>query len=70
MTAAPALLVFFVLCALGISAVLLAPERWQPRVEVPGQPPPPLAILHGLLVAVGRRPPAQLSPLSPVEGSR
>lgn len=27
-------------------------------VEVPGQPPPPLAILHGLLVAVGRRPPA------------
>jgi Ni,Fe-hydrogenase III small subunit len=25
-------------------------------VEVPGQPPPPLAILHGLLVAVGRRP--------------
>ncbi len=24
-------------------------------VEVPGQPPPPLAILHGLLVAVGRR---------------
>lgn len=23
-------------------------------VEVPGQPPPPLAILHGLLVAVGR----------------
>jgi Ni,Fe-hydrogenase III small subunit len=39
-------------------------------VEVPGQPPPPLAILHRLLVAVGRRPPAQLSPLSPVEGSR
>jgi len=27
-------------------------------VEVPGQPPPPLAILHGLLVAVGRRPSA------------
>jgi Ni,Fe-hydrogenase III small subunit len=25
-------------------------------VEVPGQPPPPLAILHGLLVAVGHRP--------------
>jgi formate hydrogenlyase subunit 7 len=24
-------------------------------VEVPGQPPPPLAILHGLLVAVGRK---------------
>jgi Ni,Fe-hydrogenase III small subunit len=29
-------------------------------VEVPGQPPPPLAILHGLLVAVGRRSPAVL----------
>jgi Ni,Fe-hydrogenase III small subunit len=29
-------------------------------VEVPGQPPPPLAILHGLLVAVGRRPPRVL----------
>ncbi|HVB39165.1 MAG TPA: hypothetical protein VND92_11525 [Vicinamibacterales bacterium] len=27
-------------------------------LEVPGQPPPPLAILHGLLVATGRRPPA------------
>ena len=29
-------------------------------VEVPGNPPPPLAILHGLLVAAGRRPPAAL----------
>ncbi|HUK57025.1 MAG TPA: 4Fe-4S ferredoxin [Nitrospiria bacterium] len=29
-------------------------------VEVPGHPPPPLAILHGLLVAVGRKPPASL----------
>ena len=29
-------------------------------VEVPGQPPPPLAILHGLLVAVGRGSPAAL----------
>ena len=29
-------------------------------VEVPGQPPPPLAILHALLVAVGRKPPASL----------
>lgn len=26
-------------------------------VEVPGHPPPPLAILHGLLVAAGRKPP-------------
>jgi Ni,Fe-hydrogenase III small subunit len=29
-------------------------------VIVPGNPPPPLAILHGLLVAAGRRPPASL----------
>lgn len=29
-------------------------------VEVPGQPPPPLAILHGLLVVVGRQAPAAL----------
>jgi Ni,Fe-hydrogenase III small subunit len=34
-------------------------------VEVPGQPPPPLAILHGLLVLTGRKPPA--SPISPEE---
>jgi len=27
-------------------------------VEVPGSPPPPLAILHGLLVAAGRKPAA------------
>lgn len=29
-------------------------------VAVPGNPPPPLAILHGLLVAVGRKAPALL----------
>jgi Ni,Fe-hydrogenase III small subunit len=29
-------------------------------VEVPGQPPPPLAILHGLLVAAGRKSPAAI----------
>jgi Ni,Fe-hydrogenase III small subunit len=29
-------------------------------VEVPGQPPPPLAILHGLLLAVGRAAPTSL----------
>jgi Ni,Fe-hydrogenase III small subunit len=29
-------------------------------VTVPGCPPPPLAILHGLLVLVGRKPPAQI----------
>lgn len=32
-------------------------------VEVPGSPPPPLAILHGLLVAAGRK-----SPAPPVHG--
>ncbi len=41
-------------CAKGASEVLPV------DVEVPGNPPPPLAILHGLLVAVGRKPPAAL----------
>jgi len=36
-------------------------------VEVPGNPPPPLAILHGLLVAVGRKlPTALVSPATRV----
>ena len=39
-------------CARGVGEVLPV------DVEVPGNPPPPLAILHGLLVAVGRKPPA------------
>jgi Ni,Fe-hydrogenase III small subunit len=39
-------------CAKGVAEVLPV------DVEVPGLPPPPLAILHGLLVAVGRKPPA------------
>lgn len=29
-------------------------------IEVPGYPPPPLAILHGLLVAAGRKPPVSM----------
>jgi Ni,Fe-hydrogenase III small subunit len=37
-------------------------------VEVPGNPPPPLAILHGLLVAVGRKPPVALASTSPEPG--
>jgi Ni,Fe-hydrogenase III small subunit len=41
-------------CAGGVREVL------QVDVEVPGNPPPPLAILHGLLVAVGRKAPASL----------
>jgi Ni,Fe-hydrogenase III small subunit len=38
-------------------------------VEVPGQPPPPLAILHALLVAVGRSAPAAGTPGSPAPRS-
>lgn len=41
-------------CADGVGTLLPV------DVEVPGNPPPPLAILHGLLVAAGRRPPAAL----------
>jgi Ni,Fe-hydrogenase III small subunit len=41
-------------CARGVSELLPV------DVEVPGNPPPPLAILHGLLVAVGRAQPAAL----------
>jgi Ni,Fe-hydrogenase III small subunit len=36
-------------CANGVADVLPV------DVAVPGNPPPPLAILHGLLVAVGRK---------------
>jgi Ni,Fe-hydrogenase III small subunit len=39
-------------CAKGVADVLPV------DVQVPGNPPPPLAILHGLLVAVGRKAPA------------
>ena len=39
-------------CAKGVTEVLPV------DVEVPGQPPSPLSILHGLLVAVGRKAPA------------
>ena len=34
-------------------------------VEIPGCPPPPLALIHGLLVAVGRRPSATTPKISP-----
>jgi Ni,Fe-hydrogenase III small subunit len=44
-------------CAKGVGEVLPV------DVEVPGHPPPPLAILHGLLVAVGRKAPASLESL-------
>jgi Ni,Fe-hydrogenase III small subunit len=43
-------------CANGVAEVLPV------DVEVPGNPPPPLAILHGLLVAAGRKPPQALTP--------
>ena len=39
-------------CAKGVADVLPV------DVEVPGNPAPPLAILHGLLIAVGRKAPA------------
>jgi Ni,Fe-hydrogenase III small subunit len=42
-------------CARGVRDVLPV------DVAVPGHPPPPLAILHGLLVAAGRRAPAPVS---------
>ena len=38
------------MCAGGAGSVLPV------DLEVPGNPPPPLAVLHGLLVASGRRP--------------
>jgi Ni,Fe-hydrogenase III small subunit/ferredoxin-like protein FixX len=38
------------MCAGGVGSVLPV------DFEVPGNPPPPLAILHGLLVATGRKP--------------
>jgi Ni,Fe-hydrogenase III small subunit len=41
-------------CARGVSEVLPV------DVEVPGNPPPPLAILHALLVVTGRKPAAPL----------
>lgn len=44
-------------CAHGVREVLPV------DVEVPGNPPPPLAILHGLLLAAGRKPAAPLSSL-------
>jgi Ni,Fe-hydrogenase III small subunit len=43
-----------IVCASGLASVLPV------DVEVPGHPPPPLAILHGLLVAAGRKTSASL----------
>jgi Ni,Fe-hydrogenase III small subunit len=39
-------------------------------VGVPGCPPPPLAIIHGLLLAVSRRPPASLTFSGSVDGRK
>jgi Ni,Fe-hydrogenase III small subunit len=39
-------------------------------VAVPGNPPPPLAILHGLLVAVGRKPPTAVTAYATVPAER
>jgi Ni,Fe-hydrogenase III small subunit/ferredoxin-like protein FixX len=54
----------FVCATKGLASVLPV------DVEVPGHPPPPLAILHGLLVAVGRKASASLvSPPAATEAS-
>lgn len=51
-------------CAKGVGEVLSV------DVEVPGNPPPPLAILHGLLVVTGRKAPVLLSkPLRAIEAN-
>ena len=44
-------------CAKGVADVLPV------DIEVPGDPPPPLAILHGLLVVTGRKLPMALVPM-------
>ena len=49
-------------CAKGVSDLLPV------DVAVPGNPPPPLAILHGLLVAVGRKSPVALASTFPAPG--
>lgn len=46
-------------CAKGVADVLPV------DVEVPGNPPPPLAILHGLLVVVRRKAPASPASMPP-----
>ncbi len=48
-----------VVCAKGVADVLPV------DVEVPGNPPPPLAILHGLLVVVRRKAPASPASMPP-----
>ena len=47
-------------CAGGVTDVLPV------DVEVPGNPPPPLAIIHGLLVATGRKAPVDM-PATPYQ---
>jgi len=39
-------------------------------VGVPGCPPPPLAMIHGLLLAVSRKPPASLTSSGSVDGRK
>ena len=46
------------MCAGGVASVLPV------DFEVPGNPPPPLAILHGLLIATGRKPARKSEPLA------
>ena len=49
------------MCAGGVGSVLPV------DLEVPGNPPPPLAVLHGLLVATGRKPVTMSEPRLPKE---
>ncbi|HUA38088.1 MAG TPA: hypothetical protein VMA35_06775 [Candidatus Sulfopaludibacter sp.] len=44
-----------------------APDVLPVDVEIPGNPPPPLAILHGLLVATGRKAPATWARSNPMK---
>jgi len=46
------------MCAGGVGSVLPV------NFEVPGNPPPPLAILHGLLMATGRKPATKSEPVA------
>ncbi|NOX25467.1 MAG: NADH:ubiquinone oxidoreductase [Deltaproteobacteria bacterium] len=39
-------------------------------IEIPGQPPPPLAILHGLLAVVGRKAPVSLISPAPMAADK
>ncbi|MGB6066594.1 MAG: hypothetical protein WBG50_17455 [Desulfomonilaceae bacterium] len=49
-------------CSAGVAAEIPV------DVEIPGCPPPPLALIHGLLVAAGRRAGAVAEPVASIQG--